>query len=112
INSILENSFEINRKTAQPISYFIIGFLLGLVYISPIILFIALIKKYELKLSKIKPIILIWAISLSFIFVGTYTSLVVFTPLGILLFILTSLLLGALLPTLIVSKLFTRFLIS
>ncbi|MEM3506378.1 MAG: hypothetical protein QXT31_01820, partial [Candidatus Bathyarchaeia archaeon] len=53
INSILENSFEINRKTAQPISYFIIGFLLGLVYISPIILFIALIKKYEVKLSKI-----------------------------------------------------------
>ncbi|MEM3654174.1 MAG: hypothetical protein QW723_05625, partial [Candidatus Bathyarchaeia archaeon] len=71
-----------------------------------------LIKKYEVKLSKIKPIILIWVISLSFIFVGTYTSLVVFTPLGILLFILTSLLLGALLPTLIVSKLFTRFLIS
>jgi hypothetical protein len=105
ISSMLEGSLEIDKKITQPISYFILGFLLGLVYISPIILLIAVVKKYKVKLNSFKPIILIWAISLSFMLIGAYTSLTALAPLWIFLFVLTSLLLGALLPTLMVSKL-------
>ncbi|MEM2896325.1 MAG: hypothetical protein QXG01_01920 [Candidatus Bathyarchaeia archaeon] len=105
LNSMLKDSLEIDEKTSQPISYFIIGFLLGLVYISPIILLIVIVKKYRVRLSNVKPIILVWIISLAFVLIGAFTSLMVIAPLGILLFILTSLLLGALFPALIASKL-------
>jgi hypothetical protein len=105
ISSMLEESLDIDKKITQPISYFILGFLLGLVYISPIILLIVVIKKHKVELNNFKSIILIWAISLIFIFIGAYTSLTALAPLGIFLFVLTSLLLGALLPTLIVSRL-------
>jgi len=103
LSSMLDSLIKIDERTTQPFSYFIFGFLLGLIYVSPIILLILIIKKRRVKLQNIKPILLVWVISLSFLLIGAYTSLTALAPLGIFLFVLTSLLLGALMPALIVS---------